>query len=99
MSRAAKSLRPRGWRQGGDKTQVCAAGTPACDGARLWITCSVVSDSVTPGTAACQASLSLTLSQSLLNSCPSNQMQRADSFEKTLMLGKLKAGGEGNDRG
>ena len=25
-------------------------------------------------------------------------MQRADSFEKTLMLGKLKAGGEGDDR-
>ena len=26
-------------------------------------------------------------------------MQRADSFEKTLMLGKMKAGGEGNNRG
>ena len=26
-------------------------------------------------------------------------MQRADSLEKTLMLGKLKAGGEGDDRG
>ena len=26
-------------------------------------------------------------------------MQRADSFEKTLMLGKMKAGGEGDDRG
>ena len=26
-------------------------------------------------------------------------MQRSDSFEKTLMLGKLKAGGEGDDRG
>ena len=26
-------------------------------------------------------------------------MQRADSFEKTLMLGKLRAGGEGDDRG
>ena len=26
-------------------------------------------------------------------------MQRADSFEKTLMLGKIEAGGEGNDRG
>ena len=26
-------------------------------------------------------------------------MQRTDSFEKTLMLGKLKAGGEGDDRG
>ena len=25
-------------------------------------------------------------------------MQRYDSFEKTLMLGKLKAGGEGDDR-
>ena len=25
-------------------------------------------------------------------------MQRADSFEKTLMLGKLRAGGEGDDR-
>ena len=25
-------------------------------------------------------------------------MHRADSFEKTLMLGKLKAGGEGDDR-
>ena len=26
-------------------------------------------------------------------------MQRADSFEKTLMLGKIRAGGEGDDRG
>ena len=26
-------------------------------------------------------------------------MQRADSFEKTLMMGKLRAGGEGDDRG
>ena len=26
-------------------------------------------------------------------------MQRTDSFEKTLMLGKLKAVGEGDDRG
>ena len=26
-------------------------------------------------------------------------MQRADSFEKSLMLGKLRAGGEGNNRG
>ena len=26
-------------------------------------------------------------------------MQRADSFEKTLMLGKIGAGGEGDDRG
>ena len=26
-------------------------------------------------------------------------MQRTDSFEKTLMLGRLKAGGEGDDRG
>ena len=26
-------------------------------------------------------------------------MQRADSFEKTLMLGKFRAGGEGDDRG
>ena len=26
-------------------------------------------------------------------------MQRADSFEKTLMLGGLRAGGEGDDRG
>ena len=26
-------------------------------------------------------------------------MQRADSFEKTLMLGKMRAGGEGDDRG
>ena len=26
-------------------------------------------------------------------------MQRTDSFKKTLMLGNLKAGGEGNDRG
>ena len=25
--------------------------------------------------------------------------QRADSFEKTLMLGKIEAGGEGDDRG
>ena len=26
-------------------------------------------------------------------------MQRADSFEKTLMLERLRAGGEGDDRG
>ena len=26
-------------------------------------------------------------------------MRRADAFEKTLMLGKMKAGGEGYDRG
>ena len=26
-------------------------------------------------------------------------MQRADSLEKTLMLGKMKAGGEGDNRG
>ena len=26
-------------------------------------------------------------------------MQRADSFEKTLMLGGLRAGGEGDGRG
>ena len=26
-------------------------------------------------------------------------MQRTDSLEKTLMLGKIKAGGEGDDRG
>ena len=26
-------------------------------------------------------------------------MQRADSFEKTLMLGKIGAGGEGDNRG
>ena len=26
-------------------------------------------------------------------------MQRTDSFEKTLMLARLKAGGEGDDRG
>ena len=26
-------------------------------------------------------------------------MRRVDSFEKTLMLGRLKAGGEGDDRG
>ena len=26
-------------------------------------------------------------------------MRRADSFEKTLMLGRLKVEGEGNDRG
>jgi len=26
-------------------------------------------------------------------------MQRADSLEKTLMLGKMRAGGEGDDRG
>ena len=26
-------------------------------------------------------------------------MQRTDSLEKILMLGKLKAGGEGDDRG
>ena len=29
----------------------------------------------------------------------SHLMQRADSFEKTLLLGRLKAGGEGDDRG
>ena len=28
-----------------------------------------------------------------------NLMRRADSFEKTLMLGRLRAGGEGDDRG
>jgi len=26
-------------------------------------------------------------------------MQRSDSLEKTLMLGKIKVGGEGDDRG
>ena len=26
-------------------------------------------------------------------------MRRTDSFEKTLMLGRLKAGGEGDNRG
>ena len=26
-------------------------------------------------------------------------IQRADSLEKTLMLGKMRAGGEGDDRG
>ena len=26
-------------------------------------------------------------------------MRRAESFEKTLMLGRLRAGGEGDDRG
>ena len=26
-------------------------------------------------------------------------IRRTDSFEKTLMLGRLKAGGEGDDRG
>ena len=26
-------------------------------------------------------------------------MQRADSFEKSLMLGKMEGGGEGDDRG
>ena len=26
-------------------------------------------------------------------------MRKADSLEKTLMLGKMKAGGEGNNRG
>ena len=26
-------------------------------------------------------------------------MQRTDSFEKTLILGRLSAGGEGDDRG
>ena len=29
----------------------------------------------------------------------SHLMRRADSFEKTLMLGKTEAGGEGGDRG
>ena len=28
-----------------------------------------------------------------------HQMRRADSFEKTLMLGKIEGGGEGDDRG
>ena len=28
-----------------------------------------------------------------------NHMQRADSLEKTLMLGRLRAGGEGDNRG
>ena len=28
-----------------------------------------------------------------------HQMQKADSFEKTLILGGIGAGGEGNDRG
>ena len=28
-----------------------------------------------------------------------NLMQRANSLEKTLMLGKIGAGGEGDDRG
>ena len=28
-----------------------------------------------------------------------HQMQKADSLEKTLMLGKIKGGGEGDDRG
>ena len=28
----------------------------------------------------------------------SHLIQRADSLEKTLMLGKMKAGGEGDDR-
>ena len=28
-----------------------------------------------------------------------HRMQRADSLEKTLMLGKIEAGGEGDDRG
>ena len=28
-----------------------------------------------------------------------HMMQRADSLEKTLMLERLKAGGEGDDRG
>ena len=26
-------------------------------------------------------------------------MQRTDSFEKTLMLGKIEGGGQGDDRG
>ena len=29
----------------------------------------------------------------------SHLMRRADSFEKSLMLGRLRAGGEGDDRG
>ena len=28
-----------------------------------------------------------------------HMMQRTDSLEKTLMLGKMKGGGEGDDRG
>ena len=28
-----------------------------------------------------------------------HQMHRADSFEKTLLLGRLRVGGEGDDRG
>ena len=31
--------------------------------------------------------------------CFSHLMQRVNSFEKTLMLGKLNAGGKGDDRG
>ena len=31
--------------------------------------------------------------------CFGHLMQRADSFEKTLMLGKIEMGGEGDDRG
>ena len=31
--------------------------------------------------------------------CLGHQMQRADLLEKTLMLGKLKEGEEGDDRG
>ena len=31
--------------------------------------------------------------------CFGHLMQRADSFEKTLMLERLQAGGEGDDRG
>ena len=30
--------------------------------------------------------------------CFGHLMQRADTLEKTLMLGKIKAGGEGNDK-
>ena len=31
--------------------------------------------------------------------CFDHLMQRADSLEKTLILGKIKDGGEGDDRG
>ena len=30
--------------------------------------------------------------------CFGHLMQRADTLEKILMLGKIKAGGEGNDK-
>ena len=42
---------------------------------------------------------SLGLMLKLKFQCFGHLMERADSLEKTLMLGRLRAGGEGGDRG